>query len=224
MIIIYGEKNQGHQLESSSDFHSVMGDNWLFDFHSIMGEKQATVMAEFLEISHTASETPLRITENHFLFAKKGDAEPVMMLAGLVSAGDSLLVRVDKVLVPSEVTSISTVTDVGLYAPVTFSGRLIVNDVLVSSYATLPSMKRMLPAFEQSPLLPWETLAHALTSPVRYFYALNLDTLFPNIDWCSYAPPMSVCGPDADTNPAVAGLVQLFDASVGRALLHVVSV
>ena len=53
-----------------------------------------------------------------------------------LSIGDTVFTRnLEKTgeLMPSTVTSIETVTDLGIYAPFTWSGRLMVDDVLVTA-------------------------------------------------------------------------------------------
>merc|ERR1711959_292544 len=124
-------------VETTADFQERGYERWLFDFHGSMGARQAVVVEDFVEIVHEA-EPPLRITANHFLYALR-DGEPTLVLAGSVVVGDVLLVTTDAGVKPSIIRSLRMVKDRGIYAPLTFSGRLAVNGVVVSSYAASSS-------------------------------------------------------------------------------------
>ncbi len=85
--------------------------------------------------------------------------------------GDELLLRDDSQLRPSKVTNITEVQAAGMYAPVTSSGRLVVNDVLVSSYAVpadLPSWSTVLQQVTTSEGRAFvETAVHRALTPLR---------------------------------------------------------
>ena len=93
--------------------------------------------------------------------------------AGALEIGDELLAAVSAGFVPSLVTDLRLVEDVGPHAPLTFGGRLVVDGVLVSSYATLPMEWRAMGSF------PWERLGHVLAAPLRYWYGLGLGAALP---------------------------------------------
>jgi len=137
----------GDVLETSEDLQGIARDDpWIFDWHGHLGEEQAVVEAAFLELVH--EQGTLRISDNHLLFARKPeDSTAAVLLAEKVEVGDELLVRGKGLgprsqpsLHPSKVLEIREVKAAGSYAPVTGSGRLVVDDVLVSSYAVVPEL------------------------------------------------------------------------------------
>merc|ERR1719220_1198475 len=75
----------------------------------------------------------LEISPDHLLLAHM----PVsFMRAAVLRPGDNLFVASDAgILVPRSITSIEQLVGKGLYAPLSFSGYLLVNGVAVSSYA-----------------------------------------------------------------------------------------
>lgn len=167
------QKRGGATIDTSMDFSSLQMDRWLWDVHASMGTEQATVEAEFLSITHAASSHRLRISPDHFLFMSKSDGDPRMLPARDLSIGDTVFVRSfvkSGELVTSTVTSIETVTDVGIYAPFTWSGRMLVDDVLVSNYAIFSTILQK--THSEHSWLPWERVMNLL-NPFRYFYGLN---------------------------------------------------
>ncbi|KAJ7393727.1 hypothetical protein OS493_003386 [Desmophyllum pertusum] len=88
---------------------------------------QPEVMQEYLKIT-TEKGNILKITEDHLLFVEKmGQATAIP--ARDVEAGDTLYVRGDHNVETDAVKSISIVHEKGVYAPVTLSGTILVNDV-----------------------------------------------------------------------------------------------
>lgn len=190
----------------------------LMDFHGTMGAKQATIVAVFLEITHEAS-APLRISRNHFLYAFRG-GEPTLVLAESVVVGDTLLITTAAGFAPSRVSRIRLVKDRGIYAPLTFSGRLIVDDALVSSYAASSSI--MATAWHLHPSWPWEKMFAVGSVPFRYFYGYNLNSVFSRVmpDWCTWFLAVALCDPQARTSPATAAWSNMFDALFRRLIVH----
>lgn len=95
--------------------------------------RQPELMQEFLEIT-TLKNKFLQITEDHLLFVTKG-GQPSAIPARDVSIGDTVYVRGDQgELEADQVQSISSVYEKGVYAPVTLSGSILVNDVHTSCY------------------------------------------------------------------------------------------
>ena len=92
------------------------------------GHLAPMTIATFLQIKTTTS--TLRLTNEHMIFTKSGDVVP----ASRIQLGDYLLS--DSGL-DDLVESIQTVQERGLYAPFTPSGKLVVNDILVSSYVSM---------------------------------------------------------------------------------------
>lgn len=161
-------------IDTSTDSQTLRWDRWLWDVHASMGSDQAKVHAEFLSITHSASSRPLRISAEHWLFMTKNEEAPQMLPARDLAVGNTVFSRSPTksgVLVPSTVTSIDIVMDTGIYAPFTWSGRLMVDDVLVSNYAIFSQTFQ--DTHDQHAWLPWERLMN-LFNPFRYFYGSNL--------------------------------------------------
>ena len=94
--------------------------------------RQPEVMQEFLQIT-TERNNILKITEDHLLFVEKtGKAKAIP--ARDVKVGDTLFVRAVHSAEKDAVLSISKVYDEGVYAPVTLSGTILVNNVHTSCY------------------------------------------------------------------------------------------
>jgi hypothetical protein len=167
----------GDILETSTNLKDISNDDpWVFDWHGHLGKWQSTVKATFLEVAHEAGS--VRITGNHLLFARKPkDSRAAVLLAEQLAVGDELLLRDDSQLRPSKVTNITEVQAAGMYAPVTSSGRLVVNDVLVSSYAVpadLPSWSTVLQQVTTSEGRAFvETAVHRALTPLRMRYQLG---------------------------------------------------
>lgn len=110
------------------------------------GHRSRAATAEFVEISHSGVESPLLISPGHYLYVN-----------GRLSTAES--VRPGDILSDADgfqifAFSVKRIQDVGVYAPASLDGDLIVNGVRVSSYT--------------SALHP--TLAHWLLSPLRLAY------------------------------------------------------
>ncbi|XP_068683033.1 uncharacterized protein [Montipora capricornis] len=94
--------------------------------------RQPEVLQEFLSIT-TATNKNLKITEDHLLFVKrKGQARAIP--ARDIEIGDTLYVRENNILTTDTVQAIISVYEKGVYAPVTLSGSILVNDVHTSCY------------------------------------------------------------------------------------------
>ena len=101
--------------------------------------RQPDVMQKYLKITTTKKEKILKITEDHLLFVKN-DGQPTAIPARDVSIGDTVYVRGDQgELETDAVQSIKSVYEKGVYAPVTLSGSILVDDVHTSCYFDLLS-------------------------------------------------------------------------------------
>merc|ERR1719263_2790653 len=121
--------------------------------------------------------------------SKNGET-PQMSPARKLSVGDTIFARsLEKTgkLIPSTVTSIGVVMDQGVYAPFTWSGRLVVDDVLVSNYAVFSELFHA--THEQHSWLPWERLMNVF-NPFRYYYGLELNSIMSRAE--SVVPPTSI--------------------------------
>jgi len=110
--------------------------------------------SEFLNVIHSYGQ--FRATAGHLVFTSAGDM-PVSHL----QVGDQIVVEgsveLSKVLAIKQSESVS-----GMYAPLTASGTIVVDDIVASNYAA-PSTALWLP----------HTSAHAFFYPLRFFYQLG---------------------------------------------------
>ena len=100
--------------------------------------------ATFLEVScftDGGTRASIRVTEGHFLFVSRAAiprsfADAVALPADRIVEGDWLWIFADDgSLERCSVANIESATDRGLYSAFTTNGRLIVNDIVASSYA-----------------------------------------------------------------------------------------
>lgn len=95
--------------------------------------RQPDVFQQYLKIT-TFTKKILKITEDHLLFVEK-EGGATAIPARDVTIGDTVFVRGDLgALERDAVHNISHVYEKGVYAPVTLSGTILVNDVLTSCY------------------------------------------------------------------------------------------
>ena len=92
------------------------------------GHAASSAVATFLHIQ--TSRSTLRLTEDHMVFITLHNA----VAASNLRVGDFLLGESGS---KDRIESIDIVQDAGLFAPFTPSGKLLVNGILVSSYASL---------------------------------------------------------------------------------------
>lgn len=102
----------------------------------------------------TESGAALTLTESHLV-----EVTEVLgaTFAGAVEPGHHLLVSKDGVLAPEQVVSVAVSRRRGVYAPLTYAGNLVVDDVLASSYAVIDNQ--------------W--IAHTAFAPVRWWSNLR---------------------------------------------------
>jgi len=124
--------------------------------------------ASFVTIHHEHG--ILRASPGHLVFADSASdrGHIIDVPAGNLRKDDVLFVVAGtdftaNGLVTSKVLAIDTSVSVGMYAPLTHSGMIVVDGVLASNYAT-PSLELKLPHW----------LAHAGLFPVRAFHSLGL--------------------------------------------------
>eukprot|EP00928_Gymnodinium_smaydae_P041314 TRINITY_DN27979_c0_g1_i1.p1 TRINITY_DN27979_c0_g1~~TRINITY_DN27979_c0_g1_i1.p1 ORF type:complete len:310 (+),score=84.35 TRINITY_DN27979_c0_g1_i1:71-1000(+) len=111
--------------------------------------------SQHLKIDHAAGGS-LRASHNHLIFLAGGSA----VAAGSVRVGDDLLLADGR---RAKVTGVGREeAETGMFAPVTPSGKVVVDGVLASAYATVHGIN-----------LPHGAM-HASFFPVRVFHALGL--------------------------------------------------
>ncbi|XP_015749215.1 PREDICTED: uncharacterized protein LOC107328988 [Acropora digitifera] len=97
--------------------------------------RQPDLFQEFLQITTLRYKKILKITEDHLIFVEKNGKEAAIP-ARDIKIGDMVYVKVggQEMLEKDAVQCVSIVFERGVYAPVTLSGTILVNDVYTSCY------------------------------------------------------------------------------------------
>jgi len=147
---------------SALSYASVLG--FLHATPTFPGRAQRT---HFLTIVH--SEGQLRVSANHIIFLSSDGSGSARSdkTAGDAKIGDFLFVQAsngDDRTVIAQVLSVKRSTgQLGMFAPLTAAGSIVVDGVVVSNYA-VPSSRVRLP----------HNLAHAVFHPVRLYHSCGL--------------------------------------------------
>lgn len=123
------------------------------------GHYHPTKQAEFV-VLHTSDKKMLEISDEHLLFLQ--DKE-IPVRAGSVQVGDKLTAE-------TSVTKITTVVKTGIYAPLTPSASLVVNQgqAHVSSYAAIVQRNSNYAHFSNGiPIMSQQSFIHLVLSPFR---------------------------------------------------------
>eukprot|EP00928_Gymnodinium_smaydae_P060190 TRINITY_DN4377_c0_g1_i1.p1 TRINITY_DN4377_c0_g1~~TRINITY_DN4377_c0_g1_i1.p1 ORF type:complete len:341 (+),score=50.88 TRINITY_DN4377_c0_g1_i1:70-1092(+) len=145
--VAVADLNEGDEvLVSSNTYEPVMG-----FLHTLRGSFSN------LEITHERG--VFRASSNHLVFTTESDKR-----IADVEVGDMLIVDGGPSRVLSTAEKISTA---GMYAPLTSSGRVVVDGVLASAYAGMAT----------GPKTP-HTVMHTLFFPARAYHALGLSKIF----------------------------------------------
>lgn len=154
MVVEGGEKRQLSDLK--------IGDR-ILTYEPNSGRQEYSEVIMFLDrdaesrrqfISLITKSTQLRVTPQHLVMRATIDGQVESVFAARISSGDQLMIRSsDGQLIPEKVLSTELVLDRGVFAPLTTSGTIVVDDVLASCYAVIES----------------HSIAHAAFSPVRFF-------------------------------------------------------
>jgi len=123
----------------------------------------ANEVSNFLAVKHSHGE--LRVSQHHVVFVETGDK-----LAADLTAGDKVYVSEDSGLVLREVLAVVQSSGrTGMFAPLTPSGTIVVDNVVASNYASYGHA-----------WFPHNAL-HATFFPVRAFHALGLASFSPKV-------------------------------------------
>eukprot|EP00928_Gymnodinium_smaydae_P076283 TRINITY_DN5927_c0_g1_i9.p1 TRINITY_DN5927_c0_g1~~TRINITY_DN5927_c0_g1_i9.p1 ORF type:complete len:333 (-),score=31.42 TRINITY_DN5927_c0_g1_i9:168-1100(-) len=155
---------------------------FVLDFHESVPDRK-TSLTKYLRIEHALQKhgRPLLVTANHLVFVVTGAQQAAQaMPASEIRPGHVVLVfssdasRDSGKLIESHVTSVGSVVLRGFAAPLSTSGTLFVEDVLVSSYALLSDAQLAL--WQRGPAILREnthSICHMLAWPFRWAHALG---------------------------------------------------
>jgi len=124
------------------------------------GHFEPNTKAQYLEIFCSDNHHPLEVTENHMIFTSDNKAIPASNLC----VGDKIISGSGN---PIVIKSIRRVIRVGLYAPLTQSGTVVVNDVLASCYMAYESSDSMKLVADYK--LPYQYTCHLFFAPLRMY-------------------------------------------------------
>jgi len=147
--------------------------------HSIPANGQADSV---LAVVHSRGQ--VRLSPNHLLFVRDGDSHEDKLASDVTEGDELLFVDTVETAVPefSRVLSIrEEIGTLGMYAPLTYSGNIVVDGVVASNYAS----------YSSSAWVP-HGLFHVLFAPLRAFHALGLggkasrsdvEDMHPYVEW-----------------------------------------
>lgn len=119
--------------------------------------KETHTQAEFYKLE-TSGGNAITLSPQHLIFRKENFSSPISVIfASEINLGNLLYVSSGSDFQYQEVTRITMVTEIGVYAPLTTQGTMLVDGVLVSCYATWPS----------------HDAAHLAMAPLRAAYAIT---------------------------------------------------
>lgn len=155
--------------------HQIGFEKFLGDLHSDAEHSQPS---EFVNLIHEHGS--LSLSASHFVNTFESGFVP----ADQVNVGEHLLTNFHqgRRLQRSRVLSIKTVVEVGIYAPLTFSGNILVNGVLVSSY-TIDELRKFAKPYTQQRMIEligysgWNSVMHVLAFPLRISFHIGLPDL-----------------------------------------------
>ena len=129
------------------------------------------IKAEFYKFE-TSGGNALILSPQHLIFRKENSRRPISaVFASEIKLGNLLYTSNGSASEYKAVTRISMVTEIGVYAPLTMQGTLLVDGILVSCYATWPS----------------HDVAHLAMAPLRAAYTITgAWNLMDRIFWSHY--------------------------------------
>lgn len=152
-----GESISMRQL-NIGDRVRTLGTNGLTLYSEVIAflHKEIKTTAKFYNLK-TNAENIVRLSSQHLIFRKKNVTSPISaVFASEINIGDLLYVFNENVSNFQAVTKITMTTEIGVYAPLTRQGTLLVDGALVSCYAHWPS----------------HYAAHLVMAPLRAAYTL----------------------------------------------------
>jgi hypothetical protein len=145
------------------------------------GHFNEDMVGDFYVVTTKNNSPPLEITGDHLIYVS-GKPNPVR--ADSLSVGDVLLSNTGPT--QAVIESIGRTQKPGLYAPLTASGNLIVNDIVVSTYVALQEsveyMQIGLVGGLKMNVLPHQTFVHLTLAPFRMLCMGLSSTLCQKLD------------------------------------------
>ena len=131
------------------------------------GHRHETTKAIYLQIHTDDQSNALELSADHMVFIQKNHAVP----AASLKEGNTLLLPDGQL---TTIQRIQKVTRYGAYAPFTFSGSVVVNGIVASSFVALQEKSEYLRLSESvSTPLTFQWLAHVFEAPHRLAYRLG---------------------------------------------------
>jgi hypothetical protein len=175
--LVQGELVATAHSAADASKREIYFERFLGDLHS---ELEHTLAGQFLMLEHESGS--LHVSASHFVETVEHGFVP----AGHIRVGDHVFVSEanHRLVKMSLVQSIRNVSMIGLYAPLTFSGSLLVDGVVVSSY-TMDEANAFLQPDALRRLIELvggynglNTIMHMLSLPLRLAYRVGLPQLF----------------------------------------------
>ena len=174
----YGSRREMHSLKTGEKVQvAVKGSICLEPVITFIHREQEK-RQEFLSITTTKNNN-LKITEDHLLFVEKNGLSQAIP-ARDVKIGDTVYVKQNGLMKTATVQDISTVYEKGVYAPVTRSGTILINDVHTSCYFDVLSHK-----LSQRAMGVPRAVYHVSPGILRWISGLGEKDGFPG--WCRLA-------------------------------------
>jgi hedgehog protein len=146
-----GERRRLSELEVGEKVLAEEGGKLVYSEVLMFLDREERERRRFLRVM-TSSGAEVKLTPSHLIMRRVGTGTEAVF-AGRLSPGDTLLVRREGSLVEDAVLSIVSLEEEGVFAPLTRSGTLLVDDVLASCYAVIES----------------QSIAHAVFAPIRLY-------------------------------------------------------
>jgi hypothetical protein len=127
-------------------------------------DRRDDIAVSYLEITHELGK--LKVSPYHLLGRIDPDQHITHVFATDIKKGDKFLFHNTSDTMPSQVTHIRQVNEVGAFAPLTSEGTYLVNGVFVSCYAHFAS----------------HNMAHVAFAPYRWYYLLTGNLINPQTD------------------------------------------
>lgn len=135
----YGLQREMHSLKTGEKVQVAAKGSICLEPVITFIHREQDKLQEFLSITTTKNNN-LKITEDHLLFVEKNGLSQAIP-ARDVKIGDTVYVKHNGLMKTATVQDISTVYEKGVYAPVTRSGTILINDVHTSCYFDVLSHK-----------------------------------------------------------------------------------